>query len=153
MPQEHKKRGRRMNKRKHGEDDEDNANLEPVIETNKRRKSAGEDETESQQPYIPLAAQDSEYDAGYPSSVERPFFGMLDEEEQEYFKRADDMLETNAFGDADERKLFLESVYREAEGKELKIALSQSCSRLMERLIQLSSAAQLKNLFQKFSGK
>ena len=75
---------------------------------------------------------------------------MLDEEEQEYFRRAGDMLETNAFGDPEERNLFLASVYREADGKELKIAQSQSCSRLMERLIQLSTSEQLKTLFQKF---
>jgi nucleolar protein 9 len=78
---------------------------------------------------------------------------MLDEEEQEYFKRADEMLELDQFTDPDERKLFLESVYREADGTELKIAHSQSCSRLMERLIRVSNASQLKNLFQKFSGK
>jgi nucleolar protein 9 len=29
------------------------------------------------------------------------FFGLLSEEEQEYFKRADDMLALNEFGDAD----------------------------------------------------
>jgi nucleolar protein 9 len=81
------------------------------------------------------------------------FFGTLDEQEQEYFKRADDMLETNSFGDHEERSLFIANVYREADGKELKIAQSQSCSRLMERLIQLSSPAQLKTLFQRFSGK
>ena len=37
-------------------------------------------------------------------------------------------------------------------GKELKLANSQSCSRLMERLILLSTPNQLKDLFQKFSG-
>ena len=78
---------------------------------------------------------------------------MLDEEEQEYFKRADDMLESNAFATLEERDLFLANLYREADGKELKIASSQSCSRLMERLIQVSPSAQLKKLFQKFSGK
>jgi nucleolar protein 9 len=42
-------------------------------------------------------------------------------------------------------------VYKEADGKELKIANSQSCSRLMERLILLSTPIQLKGLFKKFS--
>jgi len=80
------------------------------------------------------------------------YYGMLDDDEQEYFKRADEMLELNQFEDPEARKLFLESVYKEADGKELKIANSQSCSRLLERLILLSTPDQLKNLFQKFNG-
>ena len=145
MPQEQKKRGRRL-KRKHTDDEDPN-----IQETSKRRKSSPDGGHEVD--YLPLQAQDeSLLDAAYPP-VDKPFFGMLDEEEQEYFKRADDMLEANAFGDAEERTLFLSNVYREAEGKELKIAQSQSCSRLMERLIQLSTAPQLKQLFQAFSGK
>ena len=75
----------------------------------------------------------------------------LDEDEQEYFKRADEMLELNQFADSEERSMFLASVWKEADGKELKIANSQSCSRLMERLILLSTPDQLKRLFQKFS--
>lgn len=80
------------------------------------------------------------------------YYGMLDDDEQEYFKRADDMLELNQFEDPEARNLFLESVYKEADGKELKIANSQSCSRLLERLILLSTPDQLKKLFQKFNG-
>ena len=48
--------------------------------------------------------------------------------------------------------MFLANVWKEADGKELKIANSQT-SRLLERLILLSSPDQLKGLFQKFSGK
>lgn len=81
-----------------------------------------------------------------------PFYGLLGEDEQEYFKKADAMLELNQFADPEERNLFLGNVYKEARGKELKIANSQSCSRLMERLILLSTPDQLKSLFQKFSG-
>ncbi|KAL2210886.1 ARM repeat-containing protein [Sarocladium strictum] len=82
---------------------------------------------------------------------ETEFFGMLADEEQEYFRRADEMLELNQFPTSDDRALFLESVFREAEGKELKLASSQSCSRLMERLIQLSTTKQKKHLFQAFA--
>lgn len=84
--------------------------------------------------------------------AEKEFFGMLDDEEQEYFRRADEMLELNQFPTTDDRDLFLESVYTEAKGKELKLASSQSCSRLMERLIQLSTTAQKKSLFEAFGG-
>lgn len=149
MPKENKKRGRRGGKRKI--DEVDNAFQDASPESTKRRKSI--DAVDQQASFIPLNASDENLDGAYPPAVERQFFGMLDEEEQEYFKRADDMLEANAFGDSRERELFLANVYKEAEGKVLKIASSQSCSRLMERLIRLSNSSQLKSLFQNFSGK
>ncbi|KAL6852682.1 Nucleolar protein 9 [Amphichorda felina] len=83
---------------------------------------------------------------------EKEFFGMLADEEQEYFRRADELLELNQFPTPEDRQLFLDSVFDEARGKELKLASSQSCSRLMERLIQLSSTAQKKRLFAAFAG-
>ena len=132
-------------KRKHDETEDDPT----LAESSKRRKSTDE----TQQDFLLVQnGQDGLDDAAYPP-LDKPFFGMLDEEEQEYFKHADEMLELNQFDDAESRKLFLENVWREADGKELKIANSQSCSRLMERLIQLSTPEQLKGLFQKFSGK
>jgi nucleolar protein 9 len=82
----------------------------------------------------------------------KEFFGMLADEEQEYFRRADEMLELNQFQDNEERDMFLQNVYKEAEGKELKLACSQSCSRLMERLILLSTSQQKKHLFEQFAG-
>jgi len=145
MPQEHKKRGRRM-KRKHDDVEE------PIAEASTKRRKSVEDGVD-EHTYIPVDGHDGSLDDGSHAPVDRPFFGMLDDEEQEYFKRADDMLEMNDFADAEERNLFLSNVYREADGKELKIVQSQSCSRLTERLIKMSTPAQLKALFQKFSGK
>lgn len=145
MPQENKKRGRRMGKRKY--DDEVDVAAD---ESSKRRKSTDGEQQEAD--FLPLPPLDESLDQAYPP-VEKAFFGMLDEEEQEYFKRADEMLELNSFGTPEERDLFLSNVYKEAQGKELKIVHSQSCSRLMERLIQLSTSAQLKQLFQAFNGK
>ena len=98
-----------------------------------------------------VADQDEVYPP-YAGPAELPYYGLLGEDEQEYFKGADSILELNQFADAEERDLFLANVYKEANGKELKIANSQSCSRLMERLISLSTPDQLKALFQKFSG-
>ncbi|KAL2117503.1 hypothetical protein VTJ04DRAFT_7163 [Mycothermus thermophilus] len=93
---------------------------------------------------------------GDPSLVagqfQQEFFGMLDDKEQEYFRHADEMLELNDFPTPEDRSLFLNNVYREARGKELKLASSQSCSRLMERLILLSTARQKKRLFAAFAG-
>ncbi|KAK1757253.1 armadillo-type protein [Echria macrotheca] len=86
------------------------------------------------------------------ASFEREFFGMLEDQEQEYFRRADELLELNDFPSTEERDIFLQNVYKEAVGKELKLASSQSCSRLMERLILLSNTRQKKHLFQAFAG-
>ncbi|KAJ3538916.1 hypothetical protein NM208_g5694 [Fusarium decemcellulare] len=41
---------------------------------------------------------------------EKEFFGMLAEEEQEYFRRADELLELNQFPSTEERDVFLENV-------------------------------------------
>lgn len=144
MPKEGKKRGRREEKKRKRE--EENA----VLATSKRQKSDDIDDVELVV-NGDKAHEGENYDANAgPSEI--PFYGLLDEDEQEYFKRADSMLELNQFANAEERSLFLNSVYKEANGKELKIANSQSCSRLMERLIMMSTPSQLKALFQKLSG-
>lgn len=153
MAKEHKKRGRRGGEKRKQDDLDEVADL--VDHSSKRCKSATDGDapaTESDN----LLQQESEIedtlDTAYPPALERPFFGMLDDEEQEYFRHADATLEENNFADVEERKLFLADVYKQAEGKELKIAQSQSCSRLMERLIQVWDAELLKGLFAKFAG-
>lgn len=148
MPKEHRKRGRREEKkRKREEEEEDQA------APSKRQKP---EDVEEEVELVVDGDEDAGPQEGFLEYAARPgdlpFYGLLDEDEQEYFKRADSMLELNQFADPDERNLFLANVYKEASGKELKIANSQSCSRLMERLILLSTPDQLKNLFQKFSG-
>ncbi|ROW00081.1 hypothetical protein VSDG_03538 [Cytospora chrysosperma] len=89
---------------------------------------------------------------GFGGEPELEFFGMLNDEEQEYFRSADAKLETNDFESDEDRGYFLQSLYAEAVGKELKLASSQSCSRLMERLILLSNTRQKKRLFAAFAG-
>ena len=146
MPKEHRKRGRREEKKRKREEEEDQA------AASKRQKSDDAEDVE----IIVDGGIGAGPQEGYPVSAlppgDLPFYGLLGEDEQEYFKRADSMLELNQFPDPEERNLFLANVYKEANGKELKIANSQSCSRLMERLILLSTPDQLKKLFQKFSG-
>ncbi|CZT42491.1 related to Nucleolar protein 9 [Rhynchosporium secalis] len=148
MPQENKNaRGRRDEKRlkRKREQGEEHPNA------NKRQKSQEPEDLDVQfigtDNAVPMA-EGGEEEGG---ATERPFYGMLEDEEQEYFRRADELLERNDFPSDEERSLFLANVYREAEGKELKIACSQSCSRLMERLILLSTVEQKKKLFGKFS--
>ncbi|MCJ1250047.1 Nucleolar protein 9 [Trapelia coarctata] len=146
MPRELKKRGRREEKKRKREEYEHEHEQEAPVK--QYRNDDGDNEIKLD---IEEYGQPPEYD-GAPNPKEIPFYGLLDEEEQGYFKRADTLLELNQFADAEERSLFLANVYREANGKELKVANSQSCSRLMERLMRMSSPDQLKTLFQKFSG-
>lgn len=142
MPKENKKRGRRedQKKRKREHDQEPGS---------KRHKKGSEDLNHVVEEEVPW--QDEAL-GGVTRPDAMPFYGMLDTEEQEYFRKADEMLELNQFENPEDRSLFVEKVFQEADGKELKIANSQSCSRLMERLIQLSTPEQLKSLFKKLSG-
>ena len=79
-----------------------------------------------------------------------PFYGLLDQQEQEYYASVNAKLEVNNFASPEEKALFLDAVYRESQGKELKIASSQSCSRYLEKVIRISSVEQVRKLFGKF---
>jgi nucleolar protein 9 len=145
MPREKIQRGRRK-EQKQEKTEAKRKREETLGESTKKRprSSAVED-------YIPLE-DDRAQDLRQDSTSDQPFYGLLDTEEQEYFSRANEMLELNQFGDPEERKLFIESVYEEAKGKELKIACSQSCSRLLEKLISISEIHQIRKLFNEFLG-
>ncbi|RCI12316.1 hypothetical protein L249_0068 [Ophiocordyceps polyrhachis-furcata BCC 54312] len=114
------------------------------------RKRKHQEQTKERNPKRPRTTGPQEDDDDDKKAVF--FFGMLSDEEQEYFRSADEMLELNQFPSVEDRDLFIENVYREARGKELKLASSQSCSRLMERLIQLSTTRQKKHLFAAWAG-
>ncbi|CAK1358913.1 unnamed protein product [Cercospora beticola] len=149
MPKALQKRGRRM-KRKHDDEHDD-----PQTESLSKRQKPN-DETEamedSAEQNLTMHGYDEDMSSAYPGGAEKAFFGVLDEQEQEFFKNADNLLEQDDFPNSEERAAFLQSVFREADDKALKLAQSQSCSRVLERLIKLSNASQLKGLFQKFSG-
>lgn len=144
MPKEFQKRGRREEKKR-------KRKQEIEYKSSKQRKFEEPDEGVE----IILDHGGSLLETDHSNSYgprDVPFYGMLDEEEQEYFKRADSMLELDQFPSSADRELFLANVFEEANGKELKIANSQSCSRLMERLIVKSLPSQLKALFHQFRG-
>ena len=147
MPKEQKKRGRREKKKRmrlnHDEQGEDQDDTQHIA--SKRQKFEEEEEDAAK---VNLESDQTPREPTF----DIPFFGLLDEDEQAYFKGVDSMLELNQFENDEERDLLLASIYKEAEGKELKIANSQSCSRLMERMIMMSNPSQLKALFQKFNG-
>ncbi|KAL8742641.1 MAG: hypothetical protein Q9190_004910 [Brigantiaea leucoxantha] len=146
MPKERKKRGRREEKKRKIEQEEQEKEGAQL----KRRRVDPRDESKHQGTGDSALHGANSYFQQGPGEL--PFYGLLDDQEQEYFKRAESILELDQFENIEERDIFLANVYKEASGKELKIANSQSCSRLMERLIALSSPSQIKKLFQKFNG-
>lgn len=81
-----------------------------------------------------------------------PFFGLLDDQEHEYFRLQAEILEADTFESDEDRTAFVNSFFREAEGKLLKLANSQGCSRLLERMMALASPEQLKMTFRICSG-
>lgn len=153
MPREKVKRGRRATEKANKEASKRKRDDAPEDVVPKRVKPS-DDETNdfvNGADYIALDDGQQQGEEGAQTG-DMPFYGLLDPEEQEYFSRANEVLETNQFGDAEERRVFVESVYKEAEGKELKISCSQSCSRLMEKLISMSDIHQIRRLFSKFIG-
>ncbi|KAI9799019.1 MAG: hypothetical protein M1825_004915 [Sarcosagium campestre] len=153
MPNEIKKRGRREQKKRkrEGEDpSEDVSNKLIRLQENAENNNYEQVRADADDNFMPLA--DARYPDGTDPGTGFTFFGLLSEEEQQYFKHADDLLELNEFESVEDRNLFLNNVYRETDGKELKLACSQSCSRFIERLILLSTAEQTKYFFQKLSG-
>ncbi|KAL9622780.1 MAG: hypothetical protein Q9160_002899 [Pyrenula sp. 1 TL-2023] len=157
MPQEKKKRGRReqqKQKRKHSEASPADAiskkqHLDNKGASDRNAKPGIQDAEDTYDPsadFVGLGLDRTSW------PKESSFFGLLDEEEQAYYANANSKLELDDFESPEDRALFVDAVYRESDGKELKIACSQSCSRYLERLILISKSVQLKSLWSKFRG-
>ena len=147
MPREHKTRGRREEKKRKRE--------EAAVEEGSPKRQRHEEQPESERQDFLVsgeAGDDFISFAAKPEEDEEVFYGLLSEEEQSYYGNVNRELEANAFESDSERAVFVEAVHRESDGKELKIASSQSCSRYLEKIILLSDLHQVKNLFAKFSG-
>lgn len=145
MPKENKKRGRRAEKRAFQSLGDEDATV-----FKRKRHEEGEDDFDKQDDYIPLG---DENEAQGPAA--KPFYGLLDDEEQELFRNAMDTLNfhMDEFSEPGDLQDWVRKMYQHAKNKELKLANSQSCSRFLEMLIQLSTPDQLKGLIQSFSGK
>ena len=146
MPQENKKRGRREEKKRKHEADPEGDHL------SKRRKSEDLDnEALAQDFQVDGDAGDEFVSFGIKPSLEQTqFYGLLDEEEQAYFTNVNQKISANDFESDEDRTTFVEAVHRELQGKELRIASSQSCSRHLEKIVMLSTPKQLRQLFAAF---
>lgn len=133
MPQEVRKRGRRAEdarkKEKKAVEDEERAKQQAFAEEIEQRRQERQEEQE-----------------------QMAFYGLVNDEELEYFKQAESTLAVDAFGSPEERAGFVHSVFEEAQGRELKLMTNQICSKLIERLILLASDEQLCKFFKVFNG-
>lgn len=155
MPQEKKKRGRREEKasRKRKPNDES--------EKPSKRLKPEDHQAEVFDDELVVSGNAGDdfisFNIPPPQGVEAPaieeeFHGLLDPQEQEYYANINNKIVANDFESEEDRVLFIDAVHRETEGKELKVASSQSCSRYLEKIILLSTPLQLRSLFSKFLG-
>lgn len=147
MPRENQQRGRRGDQKRKREDEQTDHAL-------KRRKSEdGGSAPEDVDVTVEGDVGDDFISLGIPPDVtEAPFLGLLTQEDQDYYSNVNNKLVLDDFESGEERSDFIEAVYRESNGKELKVASSQSSSRYLEKVIMLSQPRQLKGLFGKFMG-
>jgi nucleolar protein 9 len=153
MPKQNKKRGRRSERKRKPEDD-----LEEQADSYKRTKYDDEEYECNNEEHLagdfPDATLLDDGENRQSGRIdETPFYGMLDEQESEYFRKTGEMLELNQFNGPEDREDFIRSIHDQLEGKELKLAFSQGTSRVLEKIIKVSTPTQLKKLFKEFSGK
>lgn len=86
------------------------------------------------------------------TAPQNTFFGLVDRQELEYFKQAESTMAVDGFGSPEERQGFINGVFEEIKGKELKLVTNQICSKLIERLILIADDDQLRAVFNSFSG-
>jgi hypothetical protein len=146
MPKENKKRGRRAEKQS-----VKSLGNEDGTVSKRKKHDEGNDDFHDQDGYMPLGEDNQDGD----TAAAKPFYGLLDEEEQELFRNAMDTLNfhMDEFSEPGDLQEWVKKMYQHAKGKELKLANSQSCSRFLEMLIQLSTPEQLKGLIQSYSSK
>ncbi|KAI9341409.1 armadillo-type protein [Obelidium mucronatum] len=86
-----------------------------------------------------------------PSLPEQPELGMVDPDVQVYFMSVEKMLDDNEFETDEDRILFVQNVYREVGANDVKLAADSECSRVLEKLIRLSSDIQVRKLMRSFN--
>lgn len=80
-------------------------------------------------------------------------FGEVDEELLGYFKNVEQTLDDPHFETGEDQRLFVENVYSEVDGNEFRLSTNYSCSLILEKLLKISDAFQLRVFLDKISGK
>ncbi|KAI8881502.1 ARM repeat-containing protein [Backusella circina FSU 941] len=80
-------------------------------------------------------------------------FGEVDEEILGYFKNVEQTLDDPPFETGEDQRLFVQNVYTEVDGNELRLSTNYSCSLILEKLLKISDSFQLRVFMDKLSGK
>ncbi|KAI8971901.1 armadillo-type protein [Mycotypha africana] len=80
-------------------------------------------------------------------------FGEVDEELLGYFKNVEQTLDDPQFETAEDQRLFVENVYNEVDGNEIRLSTNYSCSLILEKLLKISDSFQLRVFMDKLRGK
>lgn len=141
MPRAQKKRGRRAEKHQDTQG--------PDNKASKRRKIDDDFEVQGDlgDDFVSFTTNDRD---PYEVDGAKKFYGLLTEEEQEYYASVNNNITSDDFESEEDRNAFILAVHRESTGKEIKVASSQSCSRYLEKVIQLSRPNELRHLFDAF---
>ncbi|KAI8615692.1 armadillo-type protein [Chytriomyces sp. MP71] len=87
-----------------------------------------------------------------PSLPDQPELGKVDPDVHVYFTSIEKMLDENEFESDEDRALFIQNVYREVGANDVKLAADSDCSRVLEKLIRMSSDIQVRRLMRAFNG-
>ncbi|KAI8337966.1 armadillo-type protein [Chlamydoabsidia padenii] len=79
-------------------------------------------------------------------------YGEVPEEMLGYFKIVESKLDEQSFESAEDQRLFVDNVYAEVEGNELRLATNYSCSLVLEKLLKISDGFQLRVFMDKLTG-
>ncbi|KAF7724497.1 Nucleolar protein 9 [Apophysomyces ossiformis] len=133
-PRPNKKRGKKQKKT------EDNEN------------TAVEDfgSTTDQTNYVPMEGMQPSIDEQH---FQAGHYGEVDEQMLGYFKNVENSLDDPQFESAEDQRLFVGNVYTEVEGNELRLSTNYSCSLILEKLLKVSDAFQLRVFMDKLSGR
>ncbi|KAI9008988.1 armadillo-type protein [Phycomyces nitens] len=80
-------------------------------------------------------------------------YGEVEEQLLGYFKNVESSLDDPQFETAEDQRLFVDNVYSEVEGNELRLATNYSCSLILEKLLKISDPFQLRVFMDKLRGR
>ncbi|KAI7869750.1 armadillo-type protein [Spinellus fusiger] len=105
----------------------------------------GEDQPHQGQNLAVGQYDDPHFQAGHYGEVEEHMLG--------YFKGIEATLDHPQFETAEDQRLFIDNVFTEVEGNELRLATNYSCSLILEKLLKISDAFQLRVFIDKLRGR
>ncbi|CAO3620810.1 unnamed protein product [Cunninghamella echinulata] len=87
-----------------------------------------------------------------PQHFQAAHYGEVSEEMLGYFKNVEEKLNNQDFEFAEDQRLFVDNVYSEVEGNELRLSTNYSCSLILEKLLKISDGFQLRVFTDKLAG-